>query len=371
MNVIKYSLIAIIMIGLVSCKTAKYNDLDDGLYADIETQKGDILLFLEYDKTPITVANFVSLAEGTNTYVDEKYKEKPFYDGLKFHRVVPDFVIQGGDPRGNGSGDPGYKFEDEFPMNEEGNLLLKHDGAGVLSMANSGPDANGSQFFITHKEIPHLNGVHTVFGHVVKGQPVVDSIQANDVIEKVTIIRVGKDAKKFDAAKVFNDYFQHIEEEQKEFQAKLEEVKSKLAKFVQDNEATAKVLPSGLKIISIHEGSGEKPKMGTKVMVNYAGYFLSGDLFDSNIKDIAKTYGKYDKRRDQMGGYGPIPMDYSPNAALIAGFKEGLQHMNYGDKVMLIIPSHLAYGEQGARGVIPPNTDLLFELEIVKDQKED
>ncbi|NOQ91210.1 MAG: peptidylprolyl isomerase, partial [Flavobacteriaceae bacterium] len=171
---IKLTILVLIM-SLSSCKTAKYSDLDDGMYADIETNKGDILLKLEFEKTPITVANFVSLAEGTNTFVAEKFNGKPFYDGLKFHRVVKDFIVQGGDHRGNGTGDPGYKFEDEFPMDDEGNLLLSHDAAGILSMANGGPGSNGSQFFITHKETKFLDGRHTVFGHVVMGQAVVDS----------------------------------------------------------------------------------------------------------------------------------------------------------------------------------------------------
>lgn len=368
MQLFKFTLF-VFLISLNSCKTAKYNDLDDGLYADIQTDKGDILLSLAYETTPITVANFVSLAEGSNTFVSEEFKGKPFYDGLKFHRVVQDFMIQGGDPRGNGSGDPGYKFEDEFPIDSTGNLVLSHSGPGILSMANSGVDSNGSQFFITHKETGFLDGRHTVFGHVVKGQEVVDSIQKDDIINKIEIIRVGKDSKNFDAAKTFNDYFQKIEAEQKERVQKLEKVKDELIKFVKENEPNAKVLKSGLKIITIKEGTGVKPSQGSKVMVNYSGYFTTGDLFDSNNIDIAKVHGKYDGRREAMKGYEPIPMDYSIDAPLIAGFKEGLQEMNYGDKVLLVIPSHLGYGEQGAQGVIPPNTDLLFELEILVEAK--
>jgi peptidyl-prolyl cis-trans isomerase A (cyclophilin A) len=368
MKIIKLAFLMMLM-SFTSCKTTKYDNLDDGIYADIQTDKGDILLKLDYENTPVTVSNFVTLAEGTNSYVEEKLKGKPFYDGLKFHRVVNDFMIQGGDPRGNGSGGPGYKFEDEFPMNDEGNLLLTHNSAGILSMANSGPDTNGSQFFITHKETKFLDGRHSVFGHVVFGQEVVDSIKPNDVINKIEILRVGKNAKKFDAVSEFNNYFKKIEEEQKLLQEKKSKVKAEFLKFVKDNESKATVLPSGLKVISIKDGIGVKPTIGSKVLVYYAGYFTSGDLFDSNIKEIAQLYGKYDERRDQMGGYKPIPMDYSPDAALIAGFKEGLQQMNFGDKVLLIIPSHLAYGEQGSRGVIPPNTDLLFELEILEDKK--
>lgn len=368
MKIIKLTLL-VLFVSLSSCKTAKYNDLDDGMYADLMTDKGDILLKLEFDKTPITVANFVSLAEGTNSYVSEDFKGKPFYDGLKFHRVVQDFMIQGGDPRGNGSGDPGYKFEDEFTMDDEGNLLLSHDSAGVLSMANSGPGTNGSQFFITHKETKFLDGRHTVFGRVIQGQAVVDSIQENDIINTIEIIRVGKEAKKFDAATEFNTYFEKIEEEQKILQEKKDKVKAEFLNFVKDNEANATVLPSGLKVISVKKSDGVKPVIGSKVLVNYAGYFISGDLFDSNLKEIAQLHNKYNARRDQMGGYQPIPMDYSPDAALIAGFREGLQQMRVGEKVLLIIPSHLAYGEQGSRGVIPPNTDLLFELEIVEEVK--
>ena len=368
MQIIKLTVL-IVLIGLSSCKTTKYNDLDDGMYADLQTDRGDILLKLEYEKTPITVANFVSLAEGTNAYVDEKFKEKPFYDGLKFHRVVKDFVVQGGDPRGNGSGGPGYKFEDEFPMDDQGNLLLSHDSPGTLSMANGGPDANGSQFFITHKETKFLDGRHTVFGHVIIGQDVVDSIQKDDVINKIEILRVGKNAKKFDASAVFNDYFNKIEEEQKELEKKKEEAKAKFLKFIENNEVKAIVLPSGLKIISIKSGSGVKPKTGSKVQVYYAGYFTTGDLFDSNVKDVAIIHDKYNRVREQRGGYKPVPMGYSPDAQLIPGFREGLQQMNYGDKVIILVPSHLAYGEQGSRGVIPPNSDLIFELEIVDDQK--
>ncbi len=361
--------ILIILLGFSSCKSAKYDKLDDGLYADIQTTKGDILMRLEYKNIPITASNFITLAEGTNGFVDDKFKGKPFYDGLKFHRVVDDFIIQGGDPRGNGTGGPGYIFEDEFPMDEDGNLILSHDSAGILSMANGGPDGNGSQFFITHKEAKFLDGIHTVFGHVVIGQEVVDSIKKNDIINKIEILRVGKDAKNFDAVLVFKNYFEKIENEQKILQEKKSKKKAEFLQFVKDNEANAKVLPSGLKIITVKKGSDVKPVTGSKVMVYYAGYFTTGDLFDSNVREITQLHDKYDRRRDKMGGYKPASMTYGPDAQLIAGFKEGLQHMNYGDKVLLMIPSHLAYGEQGSRGIIPPNADLLFELEILEPTK--
>lgn len=368
MQLIKLMLLTMV-ISMSSCKSTKYDNLDDGLYADIQTNKGDVLLKLEYENTPITVANFVSLAEGTNPYVDEKFKGKRFYDGLKFHRVVADFMIQGGCPRGNGSGNPGYKFGDEFPMDEEGNLTFSHDKAGVLSMANSGPETNGSQFFITHKETPFLDGKHTVFGHLIEGQEVVDSIQKDDVINAVEIIRIGKEAKKFDAEEVFSSYFDGLEEEKKLKLEATEKAKADFLKLIEDNSEKAETLASGLKIIRLKEGNGVKPTIGTKVPVYYAGYFTSADLFDSNIKEVAKAYNKYDHRRESGGGYQPSMWEFSQDAQLIAGFKEGLMKMNYGDKVILIVPSHLGYGKQGYRG-IPPNADLYFELEIVDEAKE-
>ena len=154
---------------IASCKS-NYADLGDGLYADMKTNKGDMIIRLEQEKTPVTVANFVSLAEGNNPFVSDQYKGKSFYNGLIFHRVIPDFMIQGGDPTGSGSGSPGYRFKDEFDPS------LGHSGKGILSMANSGPKTNGSQFFITHGATPWLDGKHSVFGEVTAGQDVVNQI---------------------------------------------------------------------------------------------------------------------------------------------------------------------------------------------------
>ncbi|MCH1471864.1 MAG: peptidylprolyl isomerase, partial [Flavobacteriaceae bacterium] len=194
---IKHLFTGILFITLASCSPK----LEDGLYAKVDTNKGEIQLKLTFDKTPVTVANFVSLAEGTNRQVDSTFTEKAYYDGLIFHRVIADFMIQGGDPTGTGQGGPGYKFDDEIVSD------LKHDGPGILSMANAGPGTNGSQFFITHKETPWLDGKHTVFGRVIEGQSVVDSIAQNDTIIAVHIIRKGKEARKFDAAATFENYF--------------------------------------------------------------------------------------------------------------------------------------------------------------------
>ncbi len=367
----KISKIIIILLSIViiSCKPAKYADLDDGLYANMETNKGTILIKLEFEKTPITVANFVSLANGTNEYVLDSLKGKPYYNGIVFHRVIKDFMIQGGDPTGTGSGDPGYKFIDEFPKDEEGNLILKHDKAGTLSMANSGPTTNGSQFFITHKETSWLDGKHTVFGNVVIGQAVVDSIIQNDIIKNIEIIKIGKAAKKFKAAKEFSKFF---DDYGKELLLKEERIQKEIAKTMAtfaEFSAKANTLPSGLKIAITKTLNGEFPPKGVNVKVNYAGYFTDGKLFDTNFKKIAKAYEVYDEAKDKQNGYAPFTTVYGPDAQLIAGFKEGLQKMRIGDKSLLFIPSHLGYGAQGVGKVIPPDTDLVFELELVEKEK--
>ncbi|WP_291868427.1 peptidylprolyl isomerase [Maribacter sp.] len=355
---------AIIAFALASCKSGKHADLGDGIFANIETNKGDIIVKLEQEKTPITVANFVSLAEGNSPFVSEEFKGKKYYDGIIFHRIIKDFMIQGGDPTGTGTGSPGYKFKDEF------NDSLTHNKKGILSMANSGPTTNGSQFFITHKETPFLDGRHTVFGEVVNGLDVVDSIAnvktASEkpldsiVMKKVSIIRNGKIAKKFDAVEVMSAYFKEEEEKIAAF----EKMSSAFAAELEETKAKAKELPSGLKIYTITEGTGDKPKQGQKVKVMYAGYLENGNLFDSNHEEIAKKYNKYDEKRKQGRGYDAIPMDYSTDAPVIPGFREGLLSMKVGDKVRLFIPPHLGYGASGAGNVIPPNSDLVFDLEI-------
>ncbi|WP_196889392.1 peptidylprolyl isomerase [Aureivirga sp. CE67] len=324
---------------IVSCAPAKkYKDLEDGVYADIETNKGDILVKLEYKKVPVTVANFVTLAEGINTHITKaELKGKPFYDGLKFHRVIADFMIQGGDPNGNGSGGPGYKFMDEFPKDENGNLLLTHDGPGVLSMANSGPGTNGSQFFITHKETPWLNGKHTVFGKVIKGQEIVDAIAKNDTINKVVIIREGADAKNWDAAKAYDEGIVAAK--------KVQEEKAKKFK-VEINEGEANELPSGLKIVTKRKGNGKSYAPGELMYVTYTGYFEDGRIFDSSKKSGRSFPFNPEERR------------------VIPGWIEGIPMLEEGSRSFLHIPSHLAYGERGAGGVIPPNANLIFEIEV-------
>jgi len=365
-------------------ETPKNPEATDGIFATISTNKGDITLQLEYKKTPVTVANFISLAEGTNPYVTTgTLKGKHFYDGLKFHRVINDFMIQGGDPLGNGSGGPGYAFKDEFTD-------LKHNKGGILSMANSGPSTNGSQFFITHKETSWLDGKHTIFGHVTQGMNIVNSIVQNDVITKVIITRKGAEAKNFDAPKVFSDYFANkaedakkqalIEAENQKKQAAIEIENKRIylekyssviatkAAYLASNKTDATKTASGLIYKTIQKASGVKPVDGTTFLFHYAGYFEDGTLFDSSYEEVCKTYGKYDANRAAQNGYRPFPFQAGKKDGMIAGFLEGLNLMSYGEKMILYIPSNLAYGERGAGGVIPPNTTLIFELEMLENK---
>jgi peptidylprolyl isomerase len=329
----KNNLLGLLFATLIISCDQKYPKLDKGLYANIETNKGDIILQLELEKTPVTVANFVSLAEGNNPKAAENFSGKKYYDGLIFHRVIKDFMIQGGDPTGTGSGGPGYQFIDEFTE-------LKHSGPGILSMANSGPETNGSQFFITHKETTWLDGKHTVFGKVVKGQAVVDSIVQNDTILKVSIIRKGSDAKRFNAPKVFSNYFREkiiAERERKEKHAK------ELKKLAQGMEQT----DSGLYYKIIHDGSGDYPTKGKNVSVHYKGMLPDGTVFDSSYQ------------RNEPIVF-PLGM-----GRVIKGWDEGIALLKKGSSAKLVIPSELAYGSRGAGGVIPPDTTLIFEVELV------
>jgi len=311
--------------------------LPNGLYAEIETTEGTILISLEFEKAPLTVANFVGLAEGTINF-ENRPAGRPFFDGLIFHRVIPDFMIQGGDPQGSGTGGPGYRFPDEL------NPDLKHSGPGTLSMANSGPNTNGSQFFITHKATPWLDGFHAVFGRVVEGQEVINAISQGDRIEKVRIRRVGSKADSFKIDQgIFDRLVQEAPERQREYSARarklaLEEIRRRWP----DAEKTA----SGLRYLILKRGSGEKsPEYGTAVIVHYTGQRLNGLVFDSSYK------------RGQ-----PATFEIG---RVIQGWNEALTSMRKGEKRTLIIPPELAYGERGYPGVIPANEFLVFEVELL------
>lgn len=338
----------------------------DGLYADIQTSKGNMLVELYYKATPVTVANFVSLAEGKNPFVTQEMQNKPYYDGTVFHRVIKDFMIQGGDRTATGAGSPGYSFKDEIVDS------LRFTKKGQLAMANAGPKTNGSQFFITQVPTNWLTGRHTIFGQVVEGLAIVDSIAnvktggadkpLDDIkINKIAIIRQGKDAKAFNAVEVFKA---DRESEQKAEQAKAQIRKDFLSEL-QADEAKAETQPTGIKILVLEKGSNEKPKIGSQVKVFYAGYLRStGEIFDTNIAQTAQKHGSFDPQRATQGGYEPFPMEYTQDAPLIAGFRNALLSMNYGDKVRVFIPSQEGYGANGAGGVIPPNADLVFDLQI-------
>ena len=349
---------------------AKPAVVEEGIFATISTNKGDITLKLEYSKAPVTVANFISLAEGKNSLVtDPNLKAKPFYDGLKFHRVIDNFMIQTGDPTGTGAGGTGYSFKDEFLAD------LKFDKGGILAMANSGPATNASQFFITHKDTPWLNGKHTIFGHVTAGMNVVNNITQGDVMTKVTIVRKGALAKKFDAAKVFSDYYNDKEGDAKKQAALAEEaaknekakyapvIAKKLAYFAA-MKAAATTTASGLTYKIVKTGTGIKPVDGATFYFHYAGYFEDGTLFDSSFEDVCKEYGTYDPNRAMQNGYNPFPFQAGKKDGMIPGFIEGLSLINYGDKAILFLPPSLGYGERGAGGVIPPNANLIFEIEM-------
>lgn len=308
--------------------------MQDGLYAKFHTSKGEILVELKYKETPGTVGNFVGLAEGN---IENKAipQGKPYYDGLKFHRVIPDFMIQGGDPKGNGTGGPGYNFEDEIHPD------LTHNKPGILSMANAGPGTNGSQFFITHIATPWLDGKHTVFGEVIEGQDVVNKIAQGDKLEKLEIIREGEDAKKFNAVEAFRSFSGAKAEREAAAKKQQEEM---LGEIAQGFEKTS----SGLRYKIEEEGTGAKAEKGKTVSVHYKGMLPDGTVFDSSYK------------RNQ-------PIDFPLGEGhVITGWDEGIQLLHEGGKARFVIPSHLAYGERGAGGVIPPNATLVFDVELVK-----
>jgi len=307
--------------------------MQDGLYAKFNTTKGEILIALEYKKTPGTVGNFVALAEG-NLENSVKLQGTPYYDGLKFHRVIPDFMVQGGCPEGTGTGNPGYKFDDEFHPD------LKHDAPGVLSMANAGPGTNGSQFFITHIETPWLDGNHTVFGKVTEGQDIVDAIAQGDEITSLEIIRVGAEAEDFQAVEAFRTFEGSREKQIAAAKATQEAELDKIAEGFSKTE-------SGLRYQILQDGEGVKAEKGKTVSVHYKGQLADGTVFDSSYK-----------RKEPIEF--PLGM-----GQVIPGWDEGVQLLKVGDKARFVIPSNLAYGSQGAGGVIPPDATLVFDVELM------
>ncbi|GHV71549.1 peptidylprolyl isomerase [Spirochaetia bacterium] len=315
----------------------KDSNLGDGIFARLNTTKGDIVLRLEYQKAPLTVGNFIALAEGKMNVSGGK----PFYDGLTFHRVVADFMIQGGDPLGNGTGGPGYRFPDEFDPS------LRHDRPGILSMANAGPNTNGSQFFITHRATPHLDDKHSVFGRVVQGQQVVNSIVQGDKIIKVTIIRNGSAAEAFKADRsAFDERVQKISAAEA---ARGKARQEQSAALINEKYPGTVLSPSGLRYIITKEGKGEAPKPGQTVALHYKGMLLDGKVFDDSI-----LRGR--------------PLELTAGAGqVIPGWDQTVVEMKLGEKRTVIIPPELGYGNQDVgNGLIPANSYLIFEMELVK-----
>ena len=309
--------------------------MQDGLYARFNTSKGEILAELFFDQTPLTVANFVGLAEG-NIANEARGEGEPYYNGLKFHRVIDQFMIQGGDPRGNGTGGPGYQFPDEIRKE------LKHSDPGILSMANAGPGTNGSQFFITHVPTPWLDGKHTVFGKVVEGMDVVNNIAQNDLIESVVIERVGANAEGFIAAEVFNKQMARLDDIKKESEAEAMREIDELSRGFSETS-------SGLRYQIEDAGDGPKVKSGEQVAVHYKGMLTDGQVFDD-------SQYRGEPIRFRVG-----------EGRIIPGWEEGVQLLNKGAKARFVIPPHLAYGSSGAGGVIPPNAWLVFDLHVLNN----
>ena len=311
--------------------------MKDGLYAEIKTSKGAITLALEFEKCPMTVANFVGLAEGK---IPNKEKEDgvAYYDGLKFHRVIDNFMVQGGCPKGSGIGGPGYDFPDEFHPE------LKHTGPGILSMANAGPGTNGSQFFITHIATDWLDNKHTVFGNVIDGMDVVNSIAQDDVLESINFTRVGDLANAFDAATVFANEVNNVGSKQKESE---KEAALALKKQIEVKYPNARTTDSGLMVANEVLGKGMDAIVGKTVSVHYTGRLMDGTVFDSSIE-------RGDPIDFQLGG-----------GMVIKGWDEGIALLKVGGKATFIIPFHLAYGERGHPPVIPAKATLEFDVELV------
>ncbi|MFQ5600413.1 MAG: peptidylprolyl isomerase [Candidatus Krumholzibacteriia bacterium] len=331
----------------------------DGLYAVVETTLGTMVWSLEFEKTPVTVGSFVGLAEGTLPFRDPRTQEwvtRRFYDGLKFHRVVKNFVVQGGDPLGDGTGGPGYAFIDEFHPS------LAHDRMGTLSMANSGPSTNGSQFFVTLTNLPHLDNRHTVFGHVVYGLDVLQRMAAQPttgvqrstpitdiVMTGVTIVRRGAAAQAFDARAAFALQEEIVARREVERGAAAAEFRERLERELERAIHTE----SGLQYVVRVEGDGPPPNVGDRVAAHYVGYLDDGRKFDSS----------YDRGKPFQFAVG--------NGRVIAGWDEVFLTMRTGEKRRVVIPPELGYGARGyPRFGIPPNATLVFDLELVEIRRE-
>lgn len=376
--------ILVCLIVVISCQSAKYNDLSEGLYAEIQTTKGDVLIELYAEEVPMTVANFVSLAEGTNNKVVDSLKGKNYYDGIRFHRIVKNFIIQGGDPTETGRGTAGYRFGDEFTKDENGSLLYKHNDAGMLSMANGGPDSNGSQFFITHRAIPNLDGKHSVFGKTITNSiqlaalklkfkdslllkkaidsvrmSVVNSIVELDTINTIKIIRIGNKAGDFNAAEIFDEKVANYSKGEKErLQKEKDDEAARYSKYLEDkaaflakmDEGKATKTNSGLRILKLKKNSsGEKVVDHKPIKAHFTLYTADGKKIQSTEESGQPFVFQLDDAQRPM----------------ITGFKEGVKDLRKGEKVRLFIPYYIGFGE-AKYGPFPAKSDLVFEVEILE-----
>lgn len=380
----KVAYVFVVFSLITACQSAKYKNLADGLYAEIQTNKGDILLELYAEAVPMTVANFVSLAEGNNNKVTDSLEGIKFYDGLRFHRVVNNFIVQAGDPTETGMGTAGYRFGDEFPKDENGSLLYKHNDAGILSMANGGPESNGSQFFITHREIPHLDGKHPVFGKTIVNSAqlstlkskIKDSIQLKnavdslrnvvlnnivqfDTIKTIKIIRIGDKADAFKADEVFDNEMLTYSENKKTRQKQEEEAEiARYAKYLEDKaafftkmgEEKATKTTSGLGILMLEENpSGKKIVTNKPIKSHFTLYTADGTQIQSTKESGQPFVFQLDDAEKPM----------------ITGFKEGVANMRVGEKARLFVPYYIGFGE-AKYGPFPAKSDLVFEIEILE-----
>jgi peptidylprolyl isomerase len=352
MNIKIFRIIFVLLLIVITVGCLESSIKNDGIYTVINTNKGKIVCKLFFKKTPVTVGNFIQLAEGTKEYIDAHTKEKikkPFYDRLTFHRVVKGFVIQSGCPLGNGLGGPGYQFVDEFDN------TLTHDAAGILSMANSGPNTNGSQFFITLDKAVDLDGFHTVFGKVISGLDVVldigkVAVDENDkpledvIINDIKIIRKGNEAKEFDAAEAFalneqklKDYNDAQEKMKKDFYIKLGIDDTKLIKT-----------EIGYKYLIKKIGKGKKPKKKDIIVANYTGYLENGTKLVSS---------------DDNGEKLKVPIGIG---GIIPGLDDAFLNMREGGKRIVVLPYFLAYGEYGQAPLVPPKATIIFDIELIE-----
>ena len=383
----KYLKLLLLVLFIFSCNSAKYEGLKDGLYAEIQTNKGDILLELYYEDVPMTVASFVSLAEGNNNKVPDSIKGKKYYDGIRFHRVVNNFIIQAGDPTETGKGFPGYRFGDEFPVDETNEYIYSHNDYGMLSMGNSGPDTNGSQFFITNTPSQHLDGKHTVFGKTIinslqlkalKKQfsdtlilrraidslrlTVVNSIAQFDTIKTIEIIRIGDDAKKFDAPKVLEEemvLYDLGEEGRQKIKDAIEEkryndyVVNKNAFYSKLDESNAIKTASGLGFLVLKNNPKGQKVVDFKIIKAHFSLFLAD--------------GKKIQSTEDTGAPLVFRLD-DKQKPLITGFAEGLRMMREGEMARLFVPYYIGFGE-AAYGPFPAKSDLVFEVQIIEIEK--